>query len=92
MDVGGAGIYQISGSHDISYAEAARHFAVRMGMGNGHVTAGFAVADGIPDEEVATFTSLDDSRLAALTKQRSPNAFHVMNAVFDPLIQELVGA
>jgi dTDP-4-dehydrorhamnose reductase len=92
MDAGGAGIYQISGTHDISYAEAARHFAVRMGMDTGHVIAGFAVADGIPDEEVATFTSLDDSRLAALTKQRSPNAFDVMNAVFDPLIHELVGA
>ena len=90
MDQGNGGIYQVSGADDVSYAEAARHLARRMGKDEAYVIAERAVSDGIPPEEVATFTSLDSSRYTALTKEPAPGPFDVLNAVFDPLIHQLL--
>jgi dTDP-4-dehydrorhamnose reductase len=89
-DHGGPGIYQVSGTDDISYADAARHLALRMGSDEACVIPESALSYGIPSEEVSRFTSLDAAKFAALTGQLPPAPYDVLNTVFDPLIADLV--
>jgi dTDP-4-dehydrorhamnose reductase len=89
-DRGVSGIYQVSGAYDISYADAARHLAAKMGSDESCVIAESAVSYGIPREEVARFTSLDASKYSALTGQMPPAPYEVLDNVFDSLIADLV--
>jgi dTDP-4-dehydrorhamnose reductase len=86
IDQGSGGIYQVSGADDISYARAARYLAKRMERDESLVLADTAASNGIPPEEVAAFTSLDISRFAALTGERAPSPFEVLDTVFNSLI------
>jgi dTDP-4-dehydrorhamnose reductase len=86
LQQGDGGIYQVSGADDISYANAARHLARRMGIDEDRVIAERAVSHGIPQEEVATFTSLDASRFTALSGEPAPEPLDVLDRVFAPVV------
>ena len=78
----GTGIYQMSGARDISYFEALTHVAKRLGADPSLVRSARAVDAGIPPCDVAMFTSLDCSRLQAITGRAPPDPFAVLDAVF----------
>ena len=86
----GDGIYQLSGADDLSYAQAMRHLARRMSLDENRVITDRAAAHGIPPEEIATFTSLDMSRYTALSGEKPPAPFDVLDSVFRPAIEQLV--
>lgn len=67
IEHGESGVYQVSGAADISFEEAARHLAARIGVPAQRVIAAKAAANGLPIDEITPFTSLDTSRLSALT-------------------------
>jgi len=85
---GGEGIYQVSGAGDLSYADAARHLARRIGAPPDLVRAVRAVDRGIPQSEVTRYTSLDAVRLSGLTSWAPPAATDVLDTVFRPLLAE----
>jgi dTDP-4-dehydrorhamnose reductase len=85
---GGGGIYQVSGAHDISYADAARHLARRSGVSPDLVRAVRAVDRGVPESEVTRYTSLDAVRLCRLTGWTPPPATDVLDAAFEHLLSE----
>lgn len=76
------GIYQVSGASDISYAQAGRHIAKSLGIPQSRVVEESAHLNGIPSEEIATFTSMDMSRYTALTNQKAPEPLDVLDSVF----------
>jgi dTDP-4-dehydrorhamnose reductase len=76
------GIFQVSGDADISYADAARHIAHRLNISSDRVEAVRAVDRGIPESEVTPFTSLDTSRLTALTGFQPPEPRAVIDGLF----------
>jgi dTDP-4-dehydrorhamnose reductase len=81
IDDESGGIYQVSGSDDITYGKAARHLAFRIGAAPHLVEAARAVDHGIPFEEVLAHTSLDTARLSALTGFRPPAPLAVLDAI-----------
>lgn len=82
------GIFQVSGASDISFADAARHLANRIGVSEEQVIPVRAVDHGVPESDVTRFTSLDSSRLAKLTGFRPPEPTAVIDAVFRRLLSE----
>jgi dTDP-4-dehydrorhamnose reductase len=54
------GVWHVSGAHDISYLEAGRHLARRIGAPPELVIDSSAVAAGIPEAERPAFTSLSN--------------------------------
>jgi dTDP-4-dehydrorhamnose reductase len=82
IEGGGSGIYQVSGSADISFVEASWHLAARIGVPPQRVTAVNAEECGVPAEEITPFTSLDTSRLSALTGFVPPQPYAVIDRVF----------
>jgi dTDP-4-dehydrorhamnose reductase len=87
---GGAesGIYQLSGTVDISYTEAARHLAERLGLGREAVIEERAIDHGIPPEEITSFSSLETSRLEALTGWHAPHPFAVIDRIYGPALNQ----
>ena len=75
------GIFQASGADDISYADAARHLADRLAIPRTRIEGTLAVDHGVPQNEITPFTSLDTSRLSALTGYRPPRAHDVIDKV-----------
>lgn len=67
------GIFQVSATRDISYAEAAYHLAGRLGAPAGLVRPVGAGDQGIPAEERPRHTTLDGSRLAERFGLRAPD-------------------
>jgi dTDP-4-dehydrorhamnose reductase len=85
----GRGIYQVSGAHDISYFDVARHLAKMMGVPSDRVRPELAAESGIPAAEVARFTTLESSRIEALTGRAAPDPYHVIETVFEPQMARL---
>ena len=81
-DEGGGGMFQVSGASDISYADAARHLAERLGVPTDRVHAVSAIASGIPAEEVTAYTSLDTRRLSKLRGSSAPEPRAVIDTVY----------
>jgi dTDP-4-dehydrorhamnose reductase len=81
-EAGQGGIYQLSSTHDIDYFEAARHLARRLGRGTRLVSEASARESGISPEEITAFSSLDSSRLAALTGRPPPDPFAAIDQTF----------
>ena len=81
---GTGGVWHVSGSNDISYAEAARHLAKSHGADLRLVRQTRACEHGIPADEILTHTSLDTARLTALTGFRPPTPETVLDATFPP--------
>jgi dTDP-4-dehydrorhamnose reductase len=86
IDQPDGGIFQVSGASDVSYADAARHIAARIGVSREHVTAVRAVDFGVPASDVTPFTSLDTSRLSALTHFEPPQPGAVIDTVFQSFL------
>jgi len=76
-----AGIFQVSGAHDIGYADAARHLARRLGHPAGRVKP-VSAADGIPACDRPENTSLDTGRLVRSGHAPPPDPFEVIDRVF----------
>lgn len=87
-DSGEAGVFQASGAADISYADAARHLAGRLGADTGLVRERSAVDGGIPAAEVTPYASLDASRLRGLCGFEAPQPGAVLDAVFGPALAQ----
>ncbi|HEY1980252.1 MAG TPA: sugar nucleotide-binding protein [Xanthobacteraceae bacterium] len=81
-DNSAAGLFQLSGARDISYFEAARHLAWIAGVRSDLVTAARASDGGLPAEEIIRFSSLDTSRMEALTGWKAPDPCSVLNSLF----------
>ncbi len=65
-DAAASGLYQASAADDLSYAELASELARRLGAASSLVRSGPA-ARFIPADEITPFTSLDSTRLTALS-------------------------
>ena len=80
------GIFQISGSADISYADIALRLASRLDAPAELVHACSATERGIPANEVTRYTSLDTTRAAQLLGFAAPSPQAVLDAVFGPIL------
>lgn len=80
-DVDG-GIYQASARDDITYVEAARHIAQRLGASPALVRSDLGAERGIPAEQLRRFSSLDTTRVDRLTGKVAPAARDVIDEVF----------
>jgi dTDP-4-dehydrorhamnose reductase len=77
------GVFHVTGSGDISYADIARELARLMGVADTLVHPIKAVAGGIPAEEVLAFTSLEPGVLPALTGLPPPEPLDVVRTVLE---------
>ena len=76
------GIYQASARSDISYFDAVRHIARRLGVGADRVVSARAADHGIPLAQRPPFSSLDTQRLDRLLCATAPDPFEVIDEVF----------
>lgn len=76
------GIFQVSGASDITYANAARYIADRLGVSGVNVVSVRALDQGIPETELTPFTSLDTTRMSSLTGFEPPEPSVVIDAVY----------
>jgi dTDP-4-dehydrorhamnose reductase len=76
---GAGGVYQVSGTSDISYLQVGHHIANALGANRTLVQATSAVASGVSSDEVLRFTSLDTSRLNRLVGFVPPEPERVLD-------------
>jgi dTDP-4-dehydrorhamnose reductase len=76
------GVFQISGAHDVSYYEAALHLASRLGVERHRVIEARASENSVLPEEIIRYSSLDTSRIGALTGWKTPDPYSVIDKVF----------
>ena len=76
------GIFQASATVDVSYAEVCRHIAMRVGAAPALVRTNSIRDAGIPASDAPGNTTLDASRLAALTGRPVPAPFDVIDQVY----------
>ena len=76
------GVYQLSGGTDISFEEAARHLAARVGTSQQKVIGVKAADNGVPSDEITPYTSLDTDRLNTLVGYNPPHPRTVIDNVF----------
>ena len=76
------GIFQISGAHDVSYYEAALHLASRLDAERQRVIEARASENGVLPEEIIRYSSLETSRIGALTGWKAPDPYSVIDEVF----------
>lgn len=77
-----SGVFQYTGTRDISYLEAARHIARQLGAAAELVRPASAAERGIPAAERPRHTSLDGSRLVAELGIAPPDPEDVLDRVF----------
>lgn len=82
------GIYQASAADDISYLDAARHIASRLNVDRHNVVAQRGAEAGIASEQLTLLSSLDTSRLSAVTGRAPPDPFGVIDDVFGAAIAQ----
>jgi len=82
VGLAGAGIFQLSGASDISYFEAARHLALRLGRDAALVKEGKAVDFGVPKAEITRYSSLESRRIEELTGRLAPDPFSAIEETF----------
>ncbi len=78
-----SGIYQYSASRDISYLDAARHMAAALDAAPSLVAEARAAENGIPPEEITTFSSMDSSRAERLLGTSAPDPFATLDRLYD---------
>lgn len=76
------GIFQISATRDVTYLEAARHIARRLGAPPSLVCEGKAADRHIPLYARPAHTSLDSSRASALLRREMPGALDAIDQTF----------
>lgn len=77
-----SGLFQLSGSRDISYADAALYIAQRLGAEPALIQPIKSSEAGIPPDEVFAHTTLDSSRVAALFGIRPPDPLAIIDETF----------
>ena len=77
-----SGVFQISGARDVSYYEAALHLASRLDLERQLVTETCASENGVLPEEIIRYSSLETSRIGALTGWKAPEPYSVIDEVF----------
>ena len=77
-----SGVFQISGAHDVSYYEAALHLASRLGVERHRVIETRASESGVLPEEIIRYSSMETSRIGALTGWKAPDPHSVIDEVF----------
>lgn len=77
-----SGIYQYSASHDISYLDAARHIAAALGAAPFLVAEARAAENGIPPEEITTFSSMESSRAERLLGATAPDPLATLDRLY----------
>jgi len=87
-DQGEGGIFQVSGAADLSYFEAARHLARRLGVPEDRVGVTSALEAGIPAEEVTAYTSLDTERMTNMCGFIAPDPFTVLDRAFGKIVEK----
>ncbi len=85
---GDSGVYHVSGAKDVSYAEAARFLARRIGVSGQLVEAVRGLENGISEDDLTPFTSLATARLSKLTGFIPPDPHAVLQAVYGPEIEQ----
>ena len=78
IDDDNEGIYQFSANGDISYFDAAQKMAQIFGINEELVVATSAAKNGIPQDEIFRYNSLDSSRIEGLNI-KSPEPFDILN-------------
>lgn len=78
----GGGTYQASARDDITYVEAARRIAQRLGASPDLVRSESGAERGIPAEQLRRFSSLDTTRVDRLIGKAAPAARDVIDEVF----------
>jgi dTDP-4-dehydrorhamnose reductase len=86
IEGGQGGVYHVSGAADVSYAQAAKFFAQRVGAAHELVEPVHGVDRGMPYEELTPFTSLSTGRLSRLSGFVPPEALEVLQGVYGPEI------
>jgi len=76
-----AGIFQLTGPRDVTYAEVGRFLARRLGADVGLVAEGSATAAGLPAGASPPYTTLDSSALGRLYGLEVPDAWEVIAGV-----------
>jgi len=82
-----SGLFQISADSDISYYNAALHLASRLGADPNLVIGTRASVTGLLPEEIIHHSSLDTSRIGALTGWTPPEPCAVIDEVFHASIE-----
>jgi dTDP-4-dehydrorhamnose reductase len=77
-----SGVFQISAKHDVSYYEAALHLASRLDVERLSVAEARASENGVLPEEIIHYSSLETSRIGALTGWEAPDPYSVIDEVF----------
>jgi dTDP-4-dehydrorhamnose reductase len=75
------GIFQVSGTRDISYVEAARQIAAQLSVDPAQIAPARAQSAGVPPNEIPMHTTLDNSRVTALIGPAVPDPFEVINEI-----------
>ncbi len=75
------GVFQLSASRDVSYAEIARHIATHCGMSPSLVLGRGAESCGIPPAEILRYTSLDVTHATDHTGFVAPDPLDAVDAV-----------
>jgi len=78
-----AGIWQLSGARDVTYAEIARYIATRIGADPGLVEPIAAAEGGMPQGATPLHTTLDCSALTERFDIRPRDPWQVIDAVLD---------
>lgn len=81
------GIYQISGSSDVSYFDFAGLLAKHLGVPSPEIVPSSAATCGLPDEEITPYTSLDCRKLSKLTGFRPPSAEDIIRKLLPTVVQ-----
>lgn len=76
------GVFQVSGAADVSYVDAARFLARRIGVAEDRVEAVHAVENGLDESDLLPFSSLATDRLSRLTGFVPPEPFDVLQQVY----------
>jgi dTDP-4-dehydrorhamnose reductase len=84
IERGDGGAYHLSGSHDLSFAEAAVFLAQRIGAARDRVEPVHGIDSELPYAELTPFTSLATGRLSALAGFVPPEPLAVLQDVYGP--------
>lgn len=89
LGTGGAeGIFHLSASHDVSYADVARRLADRLGADADLVRPVSAVSAGLPADEIVARSALDVGRLTAEFGLSAPDPWHAIDWAIEGILPE----
>lgn len=83
LGAGAAGIYQLTGPQDVTYADIARQVAARLGVDPALVRESSTVEAGLPPGSDRAHTTLDSSRLRETYGIAAPPTATIVDAVID---------